>query len=224
MQQIFLFLEKNQPILYLLLALTGFSFVRWLWKALKEWRNAFFSLEREIAARKLTQASAGAIIILILMCGVFFISTFIVPSLPAGALIATPTIDVLATPGAAQPGAAALTSAATPLPTAPGSEGCLPGKLEITSPRPNSEISGSVELIGTVNLPNFGFYKYEVSMRGTDVWSAISASSEIKNNAELGELNASILTPGDYLLRIVALDNSAQTIGTCVISLRVKGS
>ena len=223
MQQIFLFLEKNQPILYLILALTGFSFARWLWTALKEWRNAFFGLEREIAMRKLAQASAGTVGILVLMCGVFFISTFVVPALPADALLATPTIDILATPGAAQPGAVALTSAATPLPTAPGSEGCLPGKLEITSPRPNTDVNGIVTLVGTVDVPNFGFYKYEVSVRGTDIWSTISASSEVKKNADLGELNTSILTPGDYLLRVVALDNSAQVIGTCVISIRIKG-
>ncbi len=223
MQQIFLFLEKNQPILYLILALTGFSFARWLWLALKEWRNAFFGLEREVAMRKLAQASAGTVIILTLMCGVFFISTFVVPAMPAEALLATPTIDILATPGAAQPGAAALTSAATPLPTAPGSEGCLPGKLEITSPRPNTDVSGNVTLVGTVNLPNFGFYKYEVSVRGTDVWSTISASSETPENENLGELNTSILTPGDYLLRVVVLDNSAQVIGTCVISIRIIG-
>ena len=221
MQQIFLFLEKNQEILYLILALAGFSVARWLWKALKEWRNAFFGLEREIAMRKLAQASAGTVVILVLMCGVFFISTFVVPALPADAFLPTPTIDILATPG--QPGAAALTSATTPLPTAPGSEGCLPGKLEITSPRPNTDISGTVTLVGTVNVPNFGFYKYEVSVRGTDVWTTISASSEVKVDEDLGELTTSILTPGDYLLRVVALDNATQVIGTCVISIRLKG-
>ena len=223
MQQIFLFLEKYQAYLYLILALTGFSFARWLWQALKEWRNAFFGLEREIAMRRLAQASAGTVFVLVMMCTVFFISTFVVPALPADALIATPTIDILATPGAAQVGEAALTSATTPLPTAPGSEGCLPGKLEITSPRPNSEINGIVTLVGTVNLPNFGFYKYEVALQGSEAWTTISASSEVRNNEDLGDLNTSILTPGDYLLRVVALDNATQVIGTCVISIRIKG-
>jgi len=224
MQQIFLFLEKYQGYLYLILALTGFSFARWLWQALKEWRNAFFGLEREIAMRKLAQASAATVAVLVVMCSVFFVSTFIVPSLPADALLATPTIDILATPGADQPaGQGALTAASSPVPTLPGSEGCLPGKLEITSPRPNSEISGIVALVGTVDVPNFGFYKYEVSVRGTDIWSTISASSEVAIKENLGELNTSILTPGDYLLRVVALDNAAQVIGTCIISIRIKG-
>jgi hypothetical protein len=96
--------------------------------------------------------------------------------------------------------------------------------LEITSPRPNSEVSGIVTLVGTVNLPNFGFYKYEVSLRGSEAWTTISASSETHNNEDLGDLNTSILTPGDYLLRVVVLDNATQVIGTCVISIRIKGN
>jgi hypothetical protein len=40
----------------------------------------------------------------------------------------------------------------------------------------------------------------------------------------LGDLNTSILTPGDYLLRVVVLDNATQVIGTCVISIRIKGN
>jgi hypothetical protein len=39
----------------------------------------------------------------------------------------------------------------------------------------------------------------------------------------LGVLNTSVLTPGDYLLRVVVLDNSTQVIGTCIITIRIKG-
>jgi len=95
--------------------------------------------------------------------------------------------------------------------------------LEITSPKPGDEISGTVTLVGTVNLPNFGFYKYEVALRGTDIWSTISAQSDTKKNEELGILNTTVLTPGDYLLRVVVLDNSTQVIGTCIITIRIKG-
>jgi hypothetical protein len=99
----------------------------------------------------------------------------------------------------------------------------VPGQLEITSPRPGDEISGTITLVGTVDVPNFGFYKYEVALRGTDSWSTISAQSETKRNEDLGILNSTVLTPGDYLLRVVVLDNSTQIIGTCIISIRIKG-
>jgi arginine exporter protein ArgO len=104
-----------------------------------------------------------------------------------------------------------------------GSQGCVPGQLEITSPKPGAEVGGTVTLVGTVYLPNFGFYKYEVALRGTDNWSTISAQSETKKNEELGILNTTVLTPGDYLLRVVVLDNSTQIIGTCIITIRIKG-
>ena len=104
-----------------------------------------------------------------------------------------------------------------------GSQGCVPGELEITSPKPGEEISGTITLVGTVDLPNFGFYKYEVALRGSDIWSTISAQSETKKNEDLGILNTTVLTPGDYLLRVVVLDNSTQVIGTCIITIRIKG-
>jgi hypothetical protein len=60
-------------------------------------------------------------------------------------------------------------------------------------------------------------------LRGTDIWSTISAQSKAKKNEELGILNTTVLTPGDYLLRVVVLDNDTQVIGTCIITIRIKG-
>jgi hypothetical protein len=224
MQEIFRFIGTYQGFLYLLLLLAGLYSLRWLWKAWKEWRESYFGLEREITMRRLAQAMTAIVLVLVLLCGVFSIAVFVFPGLPAGALIATPTLDLLSTPSSGS-----LTSnqtallAATPATPVAGSQGCVPGQLEITSPKPGAEISGIVTLVGTVNLPNFGFYKYEAAVRGTDIWSTISAQSEVKKNEELGILNTTVLTPGDYLLRVVVLDNATQVIGTCVITIRIKG-
>ena len=197
--------------------------MRWLWKAWRDWRESYFGLEREINMRRLAQAVTTIVLVLVLLCGVFSIAVFVVPGLPAGILIATPTLDLLSTPsGALSPNQTALL-AVTPVAPVAGSQGCVPGQLEITSPKPGAEISGTVTLVGTVDLPNFGFYKYEVALRGTDVWSTISAKSETVSNGALGDLNTSILTPGDYLLRVVVLDNATQVIGTCIITIRIKG-
>jgi hypothetical protein len=223
MQAIFRFIEIYQVLLYLLLLLAGISSVRWLWKAWKEWREAYFGLEREMTMRRLAQAVAATVLVLLVLCGVFSVSVFVVPSLPALSL-PTPTLDLLATPSGETPAPnqTALIGA-TPVAQVVGSQGCIPGQLEITSPKPGDEISGTVTLVGTVNLPNFGFYKYEVALRGTDNWSTISAQSEAKQNEELGILNTTVLTPGDYLLRVVVLDNDKQVIGTCIITIRIKG-
>ncbi len=217
------FLGKYEILIYLLLSLAGIYSFRWLFKAWREWRAAYFGLEREIALRRLTQAASASALVAILMCGVFSAATFLLPRLPVESPLATPTLDLFATPsGALPPDQAALLAGAPAAPIA-DAQGCIPGRLEITFPRAGDEISQTVTLIGTVNLPNFGFYKYEVSLRGAETWTTISAQSRVKNNEDLGSLNPAMFTPGDYLLRIVVLDNDKQEIGTCAIPIRIKG-
>ncbi len=224
MQQVFLFLGRYAGFFYLLLLLAGLYSFRRLWRAWKEWREAYYGLEREFTMRRMGQWMVAATLVLVLLCGVFIITTFVVPAIPALDLLPTPTLDLLATnaPGGLSEGTLVSMTPVAAQPVA-GSQGCIPGELEITSPKPGDEITGTVTLVGTVDLPNFGFYKYEVALRGTDIWSTISAQSETKKNEELGVLNTSVLTPGDYLLRVVVLDNSTQVIGTCIITIRIKG-
>jgi len=223
MQEFFRFIGTYQVFFYLLLLLAGLYSLRWLLKAWKEWRDAYFSLEREIAMRRLAQSVAATILVFVLLCGVFSVAIFVVPGLPSGVLIATPTLDLLATPSSALPPNQTALIGTTPVTPVTGSQGCVPGKLDITFPKPEDEISGIVTLVGTVNLPNFGFYKYEVALRGTENWTTISAQSEVKKTEDLGILNTTVLTPGDYLLRVVVLDNDKQVIGTCIITIRIKG-
>lgn len=224
MQAVSLFLGKYDGFFYLLLLLAGLYSFRRLWKSWVEWREAYYGLEREFAMRRMAQWMVAASMVLVFACSIYIVATFVAPTIPAVEIIPTATLDLLATNAPGNPAETAQGST-TPVAAAPvaGSQGCIPGQLEITSPKPGDEISGTVTLVGTVNLPNFGFYKYEVALRGTDIWSTISAQSETKTNEELGVLNTSVLTPGDYLLRIVVLDNSTQVIGTCIITIRIKG-
>jgi hypothetical protein len=223
MQSAFIALGEYGYIIYPILFIGAFFAIRWLWKAWKEWREAYFGLEREIAMRRLAQAIAVVVLILALACAEFAVIFFVVPALPASSLIATPTLDLLATPmGAVDAGQGGLVSL-TPIAPVAGSQGCVPGVIEITSPKPGEEVNGIVTLVGTVNIPNFGFYKFEVALRGTDVWSTIYANNKPKTNKELGVLNTSVLTPGDYLLRVVAIDTGGQAAQTCIITLRIRG-
>ena len=82
-------------------------------------------------------------------------------------------------------------------------------------------MKGTVELIGTVNIPNFGFYKYEVAPQGSDTWATISAGREIINQWQLGSWITTALTPGDYQLRLVVTDNQGQALPACVVPVRV---
>jgi hypothetical protein len=157
----------------------------------------------------------------------FLLVSFVAPAYPLWTAHSTPTIDLLSTPtvtleaqeagvGADAPPVVAPTAAPT------ATEGCIPGQLEWTFPESGGEISGTVELRGTVNVVNLGFYKYEYSQPGSDVWLTIAAGNEARVDQPLGGVwNTSQVTPGDYLLRLVIADNENRLMAPCVIPIRI---
>jgi hypothetical protein len=212
-------LASYEPLIYIALAIGGLFAFRRMWRSWREWRDSVYGLEREFALRRLGQATAVAVLILALVFAEFFIATFIAPSLPASDIMATPTLDLLVTPaGTVAPGAA--TASITQV-VPSGMSGCIPDQIIITSPGPGEEVRGVVSIIGTANVPNFGFYKYEIAPMGTQSWATISAGREVKQDSELGVLNTSSLTNGDYFLRLVITDNVGVTLEPCVIAVRI---
>jgi len=100
--------------------------------------------------------------------------------------------------------------------------GCIPDQLEWIDPQPGDEISGSIELIGTVNLPNLGFYKYEYRYQGDDIWTPISAGNKSVVEGALGGIwNTKQLQPGNYHLRLVVSDNMNNLVKPCEIEVKV---
>lgn len=225
MEAIFRFLATYEGLIYILLSLGGLFAFRWLWKSWREWRDSVFGLEREFAMRRLSQALIVSLLILFLFFGELFLASFIVPALPASDLLATPTIDVLnQTQGALSGDPTVLLSATTPAPEAlPASgSGCVPDEIILTFPEPGQEVSGTITLVGTVAIDNFGFYKYEVSPQGEETWSTISAGRDAVQNGDVGLWDTSGLTPGDYQLRLEVIDNQGQAYPACVIPVRVR--
>ena len=102
-----------------------------------------------------------------------------------------------------------------------GASGCVPETLILTSPEPGQEISGTVTLVGTVDIDNFGFYKYEFSPQDAGAWTTVSAGRETVVDGELGLWDTSALTPGDYELSLEVTDNQGLLFPPCVIAVRV---
>lgn len=96
----------------------------------------------------------------------------------------------------------------------------MPGKLEWTEPKSGSEISGNVDLMGTVNVTNFGFYKYEYSQDNI-IWNTIQAGTTVVTNGLLGNWDTSLLTPGDYSVRLIVTNNEGEPLTPCVLSVKV---
>lgn len=233
MNAILQFLDLYEIWIYLLLGLVGFIYLRKFALALKEWRESAFGLERDNAQRRLSEATS--ILVLVFMMGIseFLVVTFVTPNFSASQPIATPTLNILATqigtlaPGATTqtPGAPAQASTAIAelvIPT-PVGNGCIPGQIEITYPTAGAEIKGNVDLKGVVNVPNFGFYKYEFSQAGSDTWATVQASDTepVAPDYKLGSWNTSLVVPGDYLLRLVVTDNQAHALPPCIVPVRV---
>src|SRR5512146_1519760 len=163
MAAIYRFLSTYEVLIYILLAIGGLFASRWLWRSWNEWREAVYSLEKEFALRRMGRAIAAVSLVLILLCGEVVTASIIVPSLPAAFFLPTPTLDLLSTPTGTISAELATQLALTPrpVPTVEGAEGCQPDTLMLTSPKAGTEIRGTVDIKGTVNIPTFGFYKYE---------------------------------------------------------------
>jgi hypothetical protein len=216
-------LASYEPLIYIALAIGGLFAFRRMWRSWREWRDSVYGLEREFALRRLVQATGAAFLILVLVFVEFFVATFIAPSLPATDILATPTLDLLLTPADTlspeQATQAALSPVTQSVPS--GMSGCIPDQIMITAPEPGTTISGTVEITGTANVPNFGFFKYEVAPLGSQNWATISAGREPKINEVLGTWNTSSLTNGDYFLRLVITDNVGISLEPCVIAVGV---
>lgn len=212
-------LATYEPLIYIGLAIAGLYAFRRMWHSWRNWRDSVYTLEREFALRRLGQATAFGVLVLMLFFVEFYIATFVAPSLPAADIPVTPTLNLLATP-LETPAPDGSVVPITPI-VQSGMSGCTPNQIMLTSPKSGTEISGTVDLTGTASIPNFGFYKYEFAPAGTANWTTISAGAQTVVDGELGKWDTTALTNGDYFLQLVVIDNVGKTLDPCIISVRV---
>ena len=227
MEYVIRFLAEFEVPIYLVLGIVALVYLRRVLVALQEKRSAIFGLEREAAQRKVVAATSVLILVGLLTMGEFVVATFLAGELAQEPSFATTTIEVLTTPITTL-SAELVPTDATPTPTLyPQAEiegidsHCVNDILEIESPAHLEEIGGVVELIGSVNTDNFGSYKYEFSTMGEPDWQTIAAGSGVRIDESPGSWNTSNLVSGEYMPRLVALDNDGIEQSACVIVVRV---
>ena len=223
MPSIYQFLGTHEVLIYILLSIGALFGLRWLWRCWNEWRHAVYSLEREFALRRMGQSMASLVLILVLFFMEFIAASFVFPSLPASMFVPTTTPDLFATPTGTISAELATIIAQTPRPTEEVGRGggCVPNQVVLSSPRPGQDVRGTIEIRGTVNIPDFGFYKYEVAAAGSEAWATIAAGRTTVTDGPLGQWDTGALSPGDYQLRLVVSDNQGQILPACVITVRV---
>lgn len=217
MSAFFEFIVDNEVVIYVLLGIGGLFALRGLLAGWADWQKSIFGLEKEFAFNKIK--SSGVILILITMLGLsqFCFVSFIIPIFPSTTFQPTATINISGTP---QVGGEDLTAAPANAAPPEGSVGCIPGQIMISSPLPNEEISGKLTLKGTINVQNFGYFKYEYS-QGNDIWVTIAAGDKLVVDGELGNWDVSQLTPGDYQLRLLVTDNTGAALPSCSLPIKV---
>lgn len=230
MEEFLLFIEEQQAWFYSLLVLAGILYLRSAFQSLQELRAALFRLERERSRARLMRSLAMLLFILSVGVFVFIVTTFASPALsiqdrptalPTVSLLATPEMEGLAGEGASPTG--------TPLqPSELNSQGCENPSATISSPQDEDSISGAVTILGTANIQNFAFYKIEYrSVTPESNWMAILAGTETvceegcQVSEELGSWDTSLVTPGDYLIRLVVTDTAGNAPMPCTIRLKV---
>lgn len=214
MKEVIEFFVRYEKTIYIILGIGAIFPLRALLRAVLEWRRSVFGLEKELSSNKIRAAGSVLIILALLVISQFCVISFIFPVLPSIEFLATPTIDLLKPVNTLSP--EEMTAQPTVEVAPEGSFGCTPGQIMITSPKPDELLSGKVTIVGTINVENFGFYKYEYS-KGDDIWVTIAAGDKIIINAEFGVWDVSQLTPGTYQLRLLVTDNIGNALPTCSI-------
>ena len=223
MAAILQFFSKYAILIYSLLVIGLLFAIRGLIRSRREIGESVYGLERETAHHHINQAVAALVLIGFLAIAEMSLTIFMSPNLTAVSLLATSTMNPLLTPTSTiSPDILAAIGVLTPgLTPTSQTTGCIPGQIMINSPKPGDVVKGQVTLVGTADIPNFGFYKYEFSPFGADSWYTIQANPNVKQNDDLGPWDTSELSPGDYNLRLVVVDNQGDSLPPCIVPVRV---
>ena len=226
MNEFLRYLKDFEYLIYIIIG--GFTVwnIRKFYLAWEELRAAAFGLEKESAQMRLNRSAALLVVLLFLGTAEFGLVSYIIPSMPNVDPLPTATLNILASPTttiSAGEETAVPAVQETPLPgTAAIQTGCVPEELMITYPENNTTVSGIVEIEGTVNIPDFGFYKFEISSANSDTWLTIQAGDSPKRDEMLGFWDTTQLEPGNYSLRLVVIDNQGIQQDPCAVDLYVQ--
>ncbi len=225
MAEVLRFFVEYEAVLYFVLGLGGIIYLYRFWLAWQEVRSAVYGLEREASRARLNQAAVILFVLLVAGIIIFMMVTFVSTAMPI--VLATPTLDLSAglpfdrTPGPQQ---TVNVATATPLPTVSiDPAGCVPNHIIITSPKAGDVLRDSVEVNGTVDVPNFGFYKFEVARAEEELWLTVQAGRNVVRDGVLVEnWDTSRLPVGDYVLQLVVTDSSGAELPPCRIPVRIE--
>jgi hypothetical protein len=226
MEEALRFFKENEVFIYLILGVVAVWQIRKFAVAWEELRQAAFGLERESAQARLNRAASLLIFVLLLGVAEFATVSYVVPTIPGALPLLTPTLDLLATPTTTLVSPNDQTPAVTITPASAVTEsqenGCLLNEVMIDAPANGETVSGLVEIYGSANIVNFGFYKYEIAALNDPVWLTIAAGNQVVVDDKLGDWDTTRLIPGEYRLRLVITNGAGEASPACIVQVRVE--
>jgi len=224
MNIVFYFFVKYETWIYVLAAIATIILFRNLVLGWRELQSTLFGLERETAKRKFNSNLSGLILTGLIVTTEFIVVSVVTIKYPSMVVLATPTLEFQPTSTPEMVSIPGISGTNEESAQVTGSiEGCIKGKIEWIVPLSGETIKGKVELKGTVNVADLGFYKYEFKSANDAGWTTIAGGSLPVIEGVLGGLwQTENLTPGDYLLRLVVLDNRNDPFPPCVIPIMIK--
>jgi hypothetical protein len=225
------FFRLYEGWIYFFIALGAVLYLRRLFTNFREMRGTIFGLERTSAQTRFNQAVTVLVLLILIGIGEFVIVSYVAPLRPESNPLVTPTIDLLATATATLPAGETPESGEPleegetpePSPTVDARIGqCVPGVLEITSPEPGDQLLGEVEIIGSANIENFGFYKLEFTPQSQATWRTIQAGRvPVQDGVLVTSWDTSTVAPGDYLLRLVVTNAAGDLLPDCQVPITI---
>jgi hypothetical protein len=224
--------------LYLLLVLVALLFVRTYLVARRDKDNAIFTLERESAGGRMSQAVLGLLVALILIGGVMYTSQVLVEEVPLPEVTPTATVLVVLPPSPTPPPLLPTPTATTtplprptlepqetetPAPAAPvvAPANCPNPAVRISEPGDGAQVSGVINIIGSANIDDFQYYKFEFRGNGFGDWTFIQRFDQAINGGILGAWDTRSVSSGAYEFRLVVVDSTGNYPPPCVVSLDV---
>ncbi len=209
------------------MGLVGLYFIRKFILSWQELRGAGFGLERDNAEARLNQSAVVLVLLIIIAVAEFVMVSFVAPSMPSANVLPTPTLSLLVTttpttgPNLTETPGGAIPTAILEAAQATEPSGCVPGQIEITAPQNGQEVSGVVEVLGSAAITDFGFYKIEIKLPDDPSWLTLQAGNITIQQGKLSDWDTRSLSPGEYQLGLVVVDNQARLSPPCVVQVRV---
>lgn len=183
-------------------------------------RLAVFGLEQEIEKKDLRAYISLGIFSLLSIMGVLFITSYSIVKYPGIDAILTPTISFVSTP--TEGASFGLSLSDNSLRMEDFEKSCESGKLEWLSPLDGQIVQGSINLIGTVQVDNFAFYRYSFRRIDEIEWTIIAIGSQQVNEGSLGsDWDTTGIEPGEYQLGLFVYDVSNVLLPACIINITI---